>query len=279
MEKDFNLFMSQLTETNSTLDFFVDFNKIRENVSKIKLKLNQLNYLIGHENIQDAVKEIFEENPKTFEVLDILIATRGKDKKQVIDQNFKTVFISSYYKNPENIYIFIKETGLEEVFKNKDITNLVDYVFGIEVGLDTNARKNRGGTLMQNTIANIFEKNSISFEKEVNSTELEGMINLGNDLKRFDFVVKTKRKIYLLEVNYYNSGGSKLNETARAYTDIAPKINANPLYEFVWITDGKGWESAKTKLQEAYINIDNIYNLTSIKEFIEKVKSENESEL
>mgnify|MGYP003592924704 CR=1 FL=1 len=274
MEKDFNLFMSQLTETNATLDFFVDFNKIRENVGKIKLKLNQLNYLIGHENIEEAIKEIFEENPKTFEVLDILIATRSKDKKQVINKNMETVLINSYYKNAESVYTFIKETGLEEVFKNKDITNLVDYVFGIEVGLDTNARKNRGGTLMQDSIASIFEKNSIPFEAEVYSTSLEGMISLGDDLKRFDFVVKTKRKTYLMEVNYYNGGGSKLNETARAYTDIAPKINANPLYEFVWITDGKGWESAKTKLQEAYTNIDNIYNLTSIKGFLEKVKSE-----
>lgn len=274
MKRDFNLFMSQLSETNATLDFFVDFNKIRENVGKIKLKLNQLNYLIGHENIEEAIKEIFEENPKTFEVLDILIATRSKDKKQVINKNLETVLISSYYKNAENIYTFIKETGLEEVFKNKDITNLVDYVFGIEVGLDTNARKNRGGTLMQDTIASIFEKNSIPFEAEVYSTSLEGMVSLGDDLKRFDFVVKTKRKTYLMEVNYYNGGGSKLNETARAYTDIAPKINANPLYEFVWITDGKGWESAKTKLQEAYTNIDNIYNLTSIKGFLEKVKSE-----
>lgn len=274
MEKDFNLFMSQLSETNATLDFFVDFDKIRENVGKIKLKLNQLNYLIGHKNIKEAVKEVFEENPKTFEVLDILIATRSKDKKQVINQNLETVLISSYYKNPESVYSFIRETGLEEVFKNKDITNLVDYVFGIEVGLDTNARKNRGGTLMQDTIANIFEKNRIPFEAEVYSTSLEGMISLGDDLKRFDFVIRTKRKIYLMEVNYYNGGGSKLNETARAYTDIAPKINANPLYEFVWITDGKGWESAKTKLQEAYSNIDNIYNLTSIKEFLERVKSE-----
>ncbi len=274
MEKDFNLFMSQLSETNATLDFFVDFDKIRENVGKIKLKLNQLNYLIGHENIEEAIKEIFEENPKTFEVLDILIATRSKDKKQVINKNLETVLISSYYKNAESVYTFIKETGLEEVFKNKDITNLVDYVFGIEVGLDTNARKNRGGTLMQDTIASIFKKNNIPFEAEVYSTSLEGMISLGDDLKRFDFVVKTKRKTYLMEVNYYNGGGSKLNETARAYTDIAPKINSNPLYEFVWVTDGKGWESAKTKLQEAYTNIDNIYNLTSIKGFIEKVKSE-----
>lgn len=274
MEKDFNLFMSQLSETNATLDFFVDFDKIRENVGKIKLKLNQLNYLIGHENIQEAVKEIFEENPKTFEVLDILIATRSKDKKQVINQNLETVLVSSYYETPEKVYTFIKETGLEEVFKNKDITNLVDYVFGIEVGLDTNARKNRGGTLMQDTIANIFKKNRIPFEAEVYSTSLEGMDSLGEDLKRFDFVIRTKRKTYLMEVNYYNGGGSKLNETARAYTDIAPKINGNPLYEFVWITDGKGWESAKTKLQEAYSNIDNIYNLTSIKDFLERVKSE-----
>ena len=93
-------------------------------------------------------------------------------------------------------------------------------------------------------------------------------------MKRFDFVIQTKKKTYLIETNFYNSGGSKLNEVARAYTDIAQKINQYKKFEFVWITDGQGWLSAKNKLDEAYSLIPSIYNLVNLDEFLSRVKSE-----
>lgn len=150
--------------------------------------------------------------------------------------------------------------------------NLVDYVFGIETGLDTNARKNRSGHVMENTVANIFNNAGISFKQEVSSKEWPAITDvLGDDEKRFDFVVETSSKVYLIEVNFYSSGGSKLNEVARSYSDIAPKINSVEGFEFVWITDGIGWNSAKNKLQEAYGIIPSVYNLTSVEEFIDKI--------
>lgn len=163
---------------------------------------------------------------------------------------------------------------MADILKNKSITNLVDYVFGIEVGLDTNARKNRGGDNMANLIAQTFKKAEIKFNTEVNSSEFSDIQSLGQDLKRFDFAVSTKKKTYLIETNFYNVGGSKLNEVARAYSEIAPKINQYPNYEFVWITDGKGWLSAKNKLEEAYSIIPSIYNLSNLTEFIQKIKNE-----
>ncbi|UTC68488.1 type II restriction endonuclease [Treponema sp. OMZ 789] len=169
---------------------------------------------------------------------------------------------------------YIEKTGLADILKNKSITNLVDYVFGIEVGLDTNARKNRGGDNMANLIAQTFKKAEIKFNTEVNSSEFSDIQSLGQDLKRFDFAVSTKKKTYLIETNFYNVGGSKLNEVARAYSEIAPKINQYPNYEFVWITDGKGWLSAKNKLEEAYSIIPSIYNLSNLTEFIQKIKNE-----
>ena len=164
---------------------------------------------------------------------------------------------------------------MAEIFQNKDITNLVDYVFGIEVGLDTNARKNRGGDNMANAVALLFKSENIEFRSEVSSTLFPEITALGADVKRFDFVIKTKCKTYLIETNYYNSGGSKLNEVARAYSDVAPKINRYPNYEFVWITDGQGWLSAKNKLEEAINIIPSVYNLSTINQFIEQVKAEN----
>lgn len=96
---------------------------------------------------------------------------------------------------------------------------------------------------------------------------------LGDDEKRFDFVIQTLQKTYLIEVNFYSGGGSKLNEVARSYSDIAPKINSVPGFEFVWITDGIGWKSAKNKLQEAYNIIPSIYNLTNLEDFMNLVKA------
>lgn len=273
MTKPFNLFLSQLSKTNATLDYFVDFNKVARNVHKIAIKLNQLNYLIGKENIEEAINELYEENPKVFEVLDILIAVRNK-KTKTFNNNGIIVSLESYFSSPKGILEYIHETRLGEVFKNKEITNLVDYVFGIEVGLDTNARKNRGGDNMSKAVSLFFDKGGIFYKREVNSTLFLDIESLGVDVKRFDFVIKTKKKTYLIETNFYNTGGSKLNEVARAYSEVAPKINQYENYEFVWITDGQGWLSAKNKLEEAYNIIPSVYNLTTLEEFVEKVKKE-----
>lgn len=275
MSELFKTFLTQLSETNATLDSFTDFKKIRGNVSKIAIKLNQLNYLIGKENLKEAIKELYQENLTVFEVLDILIAIRKNKNAKTFNNKGEVVMLNSYFTSPESIYEYIEETGLAEVFKNKDVKNLVDYVFGIEVGLDTNARKNRGGENMARAVSLIFDKAQIFYKKEVNSTEFPEITSLGADLKRFDFAIKTKVKTYLIEANFYNGGGSKLNEVARSYSDVAPKINKYSNFEFVWITDGQGWLSAKSKLKEAYSIIPSVYNLTNLSSFVQKILTEN----
>lgn len=274
MSEQFKVFLSQLSETNATLAYFTDFKKIKANVSKIAIKLNQLNYLIGKSDIEAAVKEIYEENPKSFEVLDILIAIRKNKNAKTFNNKGEIVMLDSYFTSPESICEYIEETGLGEVFRNKDVKNLVDYVFGIEVGLDTNARKNRGGENMSKAVSLFFDKANVFYRKEVSNTVFPEILSLGADVKRFDFVIKTKKKTYLIETNFYNGGGSKLNETARSYSDVAPKINKYETYEFVWITDGQGWLSAKNKLEEAYNIIPSLYNLTTLEIFIKKINSE-----
>jgi type II restriction enzyme len=274
MSEQFKTFLSQLSETNATLDYFTDFNKIKGNINKISIKLNQLNYLIGKENLGEAIQELFDENPKVFEVLDILIAVRKNKKAKTFNNNGDIILLDTYFHTSKSILEFIEETGLGEVFRNKNITNLVDYVFGIEVGLDTNARKNRGGENMSKAVSLFFDKAEIHYKKEVSNTVFPEIISLGADVKRFDFVIKTKKKTYLIETNYYNGGGSKLNETARSYSDVAPKINQYKNYEFVWITDGQGWLSAKNKLEEAFSIIPSLYNLSTLHLFIAKIQKE-----
>lgn len=275
MKIDFEQFFSQLKETNATFDFYTDFKTVIKNTSKIEMQLNQLNYLLGKEDLRKAVEELYLENKKCFEVLDILIAVRTGDKKKVmIDDSGKAYLIKDFFDTPENIYKFLVETGLAENFINKNIKNLVDYVFGVEVGLDSNGRKGRSGKIMANAVKEQFNKHGIPFRSEVKSTEFKDIESLGKDLKRFDFVIKTNKKTYLIETNFYNTQGSKPNEVARAYTDIAPKINKYDKYEFVWITDGQGWNPSKLQLQEAYSLIPSVYNLTTLEDFISIIKEE-----
>lgn len=270
---EFATFMSQLKETNQTLDFFCDFDKIHDNVEDIKLSLCMLNSLIGAADMQNAVETIWRHDRSAFNVMDILIAVRSEGKKKVLNSLGECVVLDSLFESVDGVMEFLNDTGLTEVFQSQKITNLVDYVFGVETGLDSNARKNRSGHVMENVVAEIFENNGVAYRTEVYSSEWAEITNaLGDDEKRFDFVIETPQKIYLIEVNFYSGGGSKLNEVARAYSDIAPKINAVDGFEFVWITDGIGWNSAKNKLQEAFNIIPSIYNLTSIEEFIQKVK-------
>lgn len=271
--KDFKVFMSQLQETNQTLDFFCDFDKISLNVEDIKLSLCMLNSLIGSTDMRKSVEVIWNRDRTAFDVMDILIAVRSEGKKKVLDNLGNCVVLDTLFKSVDGVMEFLDTTGLTEVLQSKKINDLVDYVFGIETGLDTNARKNRSGHVMEGMVARIFDKNGVEYRQEVYSSEWPSITDvLGDDEKRFDFVVKSSTRTYLIEVNFYSSGGSKLNEVARSYSDIAPKINSVPGFEFVWITDGIGWKSAKNKLQEAYSIIPSIYNLTNIKDFIELIK-------
>lgn len=268
-ELEFEVFMSQLKDTNQTLGFFCDFDKISQNVRNIEISLNMLNYLIGKSDLEAAVNDIWQRDSSAFNVMDILIAVRDDGKKKVIDSFGECVLLKQLFTSPERVVEFLNETGLAELFRSNRIKDLVDYVFGIETGLDSNARKNRSGHIMEDTVQAIFEDADIQFGKEVYSSEYPLLAEvLGEDEKRFDFVIETPAKVYLIEVNFYSGGGSKLNEVARSYSDIAPKINSVEGYEFVWITDGIGWKSARNKLQEAFSIIPSIYNLTTIGEFI-----------
>lgn len=272
-KEEFNVFISQLRETNATLDFYCDFPKIAKNVADIEISLNTLNYLIGKEDLRSAVQALWDRDKRVFDVMDILIATRKKDVKKYVDNDGTMNSIHSLFTSIDGVMKFIEGTGLDNVFKNKEIKDLVDYVFGVETGLDTNARKNRSGEITETLVARIFDNAGVTYRQQVSSKEFPDISDvLGADQKVFDFVIEANNKTYLIEVNFYSGGGSKLNEVARSYTELAPKINGVSGFEFVWITDGQGWNSAKNKLEEAFATIPSIYNLTTITEFITKIK-------
>lgn len=272
-KQDFKTFMSQLSETNATLDFFCDFDKISTNVADIAISLNTLNYLLGKRNLRKAVEDIWKRDKKVFEVLDILIATRKKDKKKFYNKKGEKLLVHSLFSSVDGVMEFLEGTGLDRVFINTEVNNLVDYVFGVETGLDTNARKNRSGKITEKLVAEIFSTYKVPFSQQVSSKQFPEINKvLGVDHKVFDFVIKGETTTYLIEVNFYSSNGSKLNEIARSYTEIGPKINNVKGFRFIWITDGEGWLSAKNKLEEAFMTIPDVYNLTTINKFINSIK-------
>lgn len=274
MKKNFETFIEQLQETNQTLDFFCDFKKIAANVDEIKLSLCMLNSLLGTKDLRRSVETIWRRDKSAFCVMDILIAVRSEGKKKVLNSLGESIVLDSMFTSVDGVIEFLENTGLADIFREGKIKDLVDYVFGIETGLDSNARKNRSGHVMEGVVASLFTQNNIAFRQEVYSTEWPRLQKvLGDDEKRFDFVIETNTKIFLIEVNFYSGGGSKLNEVARSYSDLSPKINSVEGFEFVWITDGIGWQSAKNKLQEAFNIIPSVYNLTTIKGFINEVKT------
>ena len=167
MAREFDEFMKPLKETHFSLGDYVDFPKVAANVEAISIKLNQLNYLIGQEDMSAAVRRLWDENPRVFSVLDVLIAVRTKDKKKAIDENGNIRLVSDYFTSPEQVAVFLNETGLTEVFQAKQIKNLVDFVLGVEVGFVSNARKNRGGQSMKGLSPTILPKNGIDFDQEV----------------------------------------------------------------------------------------------------------------
>ena len=269
---DFDTFLETLCQTNRHLDFYVDWEKCAKNRDDISTSLNHLNYLIGknQSEIEMGVNKLYESYPKAFEALPILIAKR--DNKTFLDSQNKESCLSDYLRDPSSIFKFLLESRLIDIFSSRKIKDLNDYVFGVEVGLDTHARKNRSGKLMEKLLASIFQKHNIDFKEQVSVGKMGQSQNFfGSDTKCFDFVIQTRKTTYVVECNFYTAGGSKLNETARSYRELSERVNQIDGYRFVWITDGCGWIEAKSKLEEAYKKIE-IYNLRHIHYFVEKLK-------
>lgn len=271
-KEKFSVFFDNITEIKIGLDYYTDFKKVINNVNTISLRLTQLNYLVGQKDMRKAVEELWKENPKAFSVMGILVAVRKKQNKKAWGRDGSERLVYNYFDSVDHIMEFIEDSGLLIVLQDKHIKNLVDYVFGVETGLDTHGRKNRIGEIMVSKIAQQFDETNISYEREVQSKNFPAIKSvLGKDSKRFDFVISCPSKKYLVEVNYYGTQGSKVTEIPRSYMDVAKKINSVEGFEFVWITDGIGWKKAKEQLNEAYDEIPNVYNLNTLQDFINKI--------
>lgn len=276
--RDFDKWLSQFVPSIADYKYYVDFDKVFKNVESIKIPLNILNSLVGSRNIEEDFKYILHKYPETLQCIPILLAKREYDilvldNGEQFNFNFKKVnyTIEDYVK-------FMKETGLFDLLEKHLVCNLLDYVTGVETGLDSNGRKNRGGDLMENLVEHYLKKAGLvrdkTYFKEMYIHEIEerwgvnlsAISNQGTTEKRFDFVVKGAKTIYGIETNFYGGGGSKLNETARSYKTITMETRNLGYFKFVWVTDGIGWKSARNNLRETFDVLDDLYCIAELRE-------------
>lgn len=263
----FKTFRRSINEYN----YYTDFEKVFANVEKLKVEIFILNSLVGSKNIESDFETLINRYPECLKVIPILLAVREnevfcQDEKAAVIYRFKKVA-----QTMEEYKYFMRHTGLFELIQSH-IKNLYDYITGIEVGLDSNGRKNRGGHQMENLVESFLKKSAVEYYKEMYLDEVEEKFKIdlsaisANDTttKRFDFVVNSNNKIFGIETNFYTGGGSKLNEPARSYKMIAEESKQIANFEFVWITDGKGWKSAKNNLKETFLVLDNLYNIQDL---------------
>ena len=279
MNRDFNGWLSGFRASIADYGYYIDFEKVYKNVDEIKVELNILNSLIGSKNIENDFENILKKYPETLKAIPILLAKR-EDEIYCQDENGGYLYKFDFEKYPldspedyKQYSYFMKKTGLFDLLQNHIINNLVDYVTGVETGLDSNGRKNRGGHLMENLVEKYIQKSGFikneTYFKEMYihqitekwEIDLSAISNQGKMEKRFDYVIKTDNMIYGIETNFYGSGGSKLNETARSYKTLALETDTIDGFMFVWFTDGKGWTSAKHNLEETFDVMTHIYNI------------------
>lgn len=273
MQRDFDEWFKHIRRGIATYNYYVDFAKVYKNLDKVKVELNILNSLIGEKNIESKFSEIVLKYPETLECIPLILAIRSNEvfvKDEVKEYLFK--FDKMVYSMSDYIK-FMRETGLFELLQNHIINNLYDYVLGVEVGSDSNTRKNRIGDIMEDLVEGYikkagFERNKDYF-KEMSVYEIEEKWEINLDKitgdktskKRFDFVIKTDNQIYVIETNFYASSGSKLNETARSYKMLALEAKDINGVTFIWFTDGFGWKNAKNNLKETFNVMEHLYNI------------------
>lgn len=282
MKRIFNEWLGKFRDSIANYEYYIDFAKVHRNVDSIKVELNILNALIGSKDIENEFMQIVSKYPETLKCIPLLLAVRANEIYAIDgDGEFSYSFKKMNY-SPEQYTVFMRKTGLFELMEKHIIHSLVDYATGVETGLDSNGRKNRGGHLMEDLVEsfiikagyikgqNYFKEMYIHEITEKWGIDLSAISNQGKAEKRFDFVIKTENMIYGIETNFYASGGSKLNETARSYKQIAQEVDTIDGFTFVWFTDGKGWQSARRNLEETFDVLDTVYSIDDLEKGIIK---------
>ena len=277
------IFLESLSITNRTPEYYVNWNKVDRETKKYELELNTLNYLIGKDDIYSEALRLFTKQPNLLKAIPRLIASRDRvldiltidnDDNMSFEQlDFKTIDTSRI----DDYLKFIEQSGLLNFLQQHANRSLVDYVYGVETGLDSNARKNRSGTTMEGIlerhVAKISQEQKLEWKSQATAQFIKDKwgikVPVDKSERRFDVAVysKEKHKVWLIETNYYGGGGSKLKAVAGEFTELSQfVVTSDDDVEFVWVTDGQGWKTAHLPLAEAFSHIRNIFNLEMLRE-------------
>ena len=260
-------------------DYFVNWEKVIVNVQLFEKELNILNYLIGKNNLEKEAFDLLKKYPDSIKAIPTLLAVRDGVIDVLIDsKNFKYKnidFFQPSYTDEEirGVVEFLIKTGIGCLLENKQIKNLVDYATGVEVGLDSNGRKNRGGTLMESLVEEFVSDTCSSLKLEylaqATSKKIKEQwkidVKVDKSSRQLDFAINNNGKLYFIECNFYGGGGSKLKSTATEYIEMNRYWN-NQGIEFIWITDGAGWKSTLKPLREYFDKADYLLNLEMLKD-------------
>ncbi len=267
MTRDFEQWLSTFRPSISTYGYYVDFEKVVEQAAKYKVELNILNSLIGSKNIESEFLQLVKDYPKVLRCIPELLAVRSAEIYAMDEEGEFNYNFNRPNGTPQQYADFMRKTGLFDMISKHLVNNLYDYVLGIETGLDSNGRKNRGGHQMEDLVERYIKETGATYHKEMYTHEIKSLYGidlskLTNDEtveKRFDFVIKTSDCLYAVETNFYTSGGSKLNETARSYKMLALESKEIEGFKFMWITDGRGWLTTKKNLMETFDVLEDLY--------------------
>ena len=276
MERNFDNWLSTFRKSIASYRYYTDFNKVYTNVDANKIEFNILNSLIGEKDIKNKFFYILNKYPECLKCIPILLAVRQSEISAQDEDGTFTYEFSKLNLSIEQYAVFMEKTGLFDLLSNHIVNNLIDYVMGVEVGLDSNGRKNRGGHLMEDLVESFIKKagytKNVSYFKEMYSYEIENRFNInlsalsnnGEASKRFDFVIIKNSEVYGIETNFYAAGGSKLNETARSYKMLTEEGQNIKNFHFMWFTDGEGWKSARKNLKETFDILPLLFNINDL---------------
>ncbi len=281
----FKYFINNLKPSILLWSYFVNWDKVIKNTKKIEIALNSLNYLIGKEDFDKEFKHLVKENPSVIKAIPSLIVRDGSNSlrfKILIDYKHKKFVYEDYDftvtkptgKDIEKYLYFIKESGLKDLIVSKKIKNLVDYMIGVEAGLDSNGRKNRSGHSMENIveffIKDLCDRKNLEYIKEADAGKIKDKWNIDvpvdKSSRRYDFVINNGRELIIFETNFYGGGGSKLKSTAGEYRNLYDVLDGK--YKFIWITDGYGWKTTERPLRETFDHNEYVFNLDMVEKGI-----------
>jgi type II restriction enzyme len=262
-------------------DYFVNWEKVFSNIEPIEKELNLLNFLIGKENIEAEAFALIKQYPQVIKAFPTLIAVRENsidiliDTKNFIYQNYSFSKGKLTEKECKELAHFVVHSGIGDILKDKKVKNLVDYATGVEVGLDSNGRKNRGGTLMESLVeefvSDACQNRDLKYMPQATAKRIKQEWNIDvivdKSSRQIDFAINNKGKLFFIECNFYGGGGSKLKSTATEYIEMNRYWNKQGIV-FIWITDGAGWKSTLKPLREYFDKADYLLNLEMLKENI-----------